>query len=1173
MFKDMNNSSALEKLLDYAKSFDNRSNVTLTAERFLLAVIDSLAGVVTVPLEERERIALEGVLQTSLPTDSLPFSATRVRLLDHITDSSGASYLDGIYLQQRSYQAKNLAQQRKLEEVTPALLLECIFKEPDGFLKTVMSQGEGENGGSSLADLLSQMEGDRKRAAGAADESPAVSPVAAPAAAPAAPAPAEQPAAEADRRVLVENLTQNVRTIRDQLGEAVFGQENAISVFTSGYFQSQMIAATDSGRTRPAGTFLFAGPPGVGKTFLVKNIVKALGMEDRFKFFNMSEYADNQAHMNLLGYDGNYKSPQEGLLTGFVKRHPRCVLLFDEIEKAHRNTIQLFLQILDEGILTDSRTQERVSFKDALIFFTTNAGKELYDAPDAYDFSGVSRKVIIRALQNEINPMTREPFFPAAICSRFASGNVVMFNHMSAASLCRIAESEIRKRAAGFEKEYGIRVEFDPRVFTSLLFAEGAAADARSLRGRAERFFDEEILELFRFLSSEEHDGSIARLESIRFDLELPEDPEIRSLYQSSDRQNLLVFADPETVGRWNAAHRNVCLIPAGDRETAAAALERDISLVLVDLFWGGRQEKKFLDIEDEDSPGRSFFRYLREKRPELPVYILQRADRKLSREEQQSFLREGVRGFITTEGPEEDVAPDLERICGEMYQQASMRKLAASNRLVTYESGQRVSEDGGAARITLFDLALTTAVDAEDTGDIMSNVSKPNVRFSDVIGAENAKEELQFFIEYLKEPRKFAESGLRPPRGVLLYGPPGTGKTMLAKAMACEAGVSFISAEGNQFLKKYVGEGKDNLHELFKVARKYSPSILFIDEFEAIGKERRGGDHAAANGEDVLTALLTEMDGFHTDIARPVFLLAATNFDVTPGSGRSLDPALLRRFDSKICVDLPNKEERIRFIRQRCQGVKAFQISDQEVENLAVRSTGMSLSDLASVMDLSLRTAIRKEDRKVTDRVLDEAFETFNGGEKKSWDASELERTARHEAGHAFLCWQSGEDPSYVTVVARGHHGGYMQHGSREGKETYTKAELLARIRTSLGGRAAEQVYYGEQEGLSTGASSDLANATKLAEGIVCRYGMDPTLGLAVIDQSGPLEGALSLKVREAVNGILAAEMENARRIIGDNRPCIDALVTRLMEENHLTGEEIGRVFTENGGARETAR
>ncbi len=1148
---DIKNSLLLGKIIDYAETFGNESRATLTAGRYLVSVISVASGITSIEIGEEDARKLFYILNKMLSSDGLKLKQA---LSVHINKSK-AFYNEKLYFQQCLSKARETARSRGLEELSPDILLECILSEANDFTKNHISESEkvemsDEGDESELMDKLDKTS-DEMIADGAEDGS---------AESDSSDQPAENP------RFVIEKLTKKVRTIRDRLSEVVFGQENAISVFTSGYFQSELISATDKKRTRPAGTFLFAGPPGVGKTFLVKSIVNMLGMQDEFKPFDMSEYADHQAYMELIGFGDNYKKPKEGLLTGFVKQNPKCVLLFDEIEKANITTIHLFLQILDEGFLTDNKTQERVSFKNALIFFTTNAGKELYNAPDAYDFSGTPRKVILKALQKDVNPFTNQPYFPAAICSRFASGNVVMFNHMSASSLCRIAETEIRKQAANFENEYGIKASIDRDVFTALLFAEGGTVDARSLCGRAERFFDDEIFELFRFLASEEHSGDISSLESINFNIELPEDKEIASLFRNSEKHNVLLFSAKDVFEQCERCCLNANMFGADDIEAVKQILSvKNVGFAVVDLLLGAKEEKRFINIEDVESSARDVFWYIRERYSDLPIYILQHGDKTLSKEEQKSYLREGVRGFITLDDDSNSFAGDVDRICEELYQQSSMRRLASSNSLVSFESGQRISDDGKTAEVILFDFELSTAVEAEDTQNIMSNVSKPNVKFDGIIGAENAKNELQFFIEYLKEPKKFVESGLKTPRGVLLYGPPGTGKTLLAKAVASEAGVTFISAEGNQFIKKYVGEGKDALHDLFSVARKYAPAILFIDEFEAIAKDRKGGDHAAANGEDVLTALLTEMDGFNTDITRPVFVLAATNFDVDPGSGKSLDQAVLRRFDSKICVDLPNKEERIRFINMKRSGSKAFEISNEEVENIALRSTGMSLADLDSILELSLRTAIRKNDKKVTDQVFDEAFETFIGGEEKVWDASQLKRIARHEAGHTFLCWHSGENPSYVTIVARGAHGGYMQHDGNEGKAIYTKDELLSKIRTSLGGRAAEIVYYGEKDGVSTGAREDLAFATRLARQIICTYGMDEKFGLAVIDNQSVKSGELSTEVREAVNKILDDEMKNAIRIIEENRALIDLLVERLLSDNHLTGDEINSVF-ENG-------
>ena len=265
------------------------------------------------------------------------------------------------------------------------------------------------------------------------------------------------------------------------------------------------------------------------------------------------------------------------------------------------------------------------------------------------------------------------------------------------------------------------------------------------------------------------------------------------------------------------------------------------------------------------------------------------------------------------------------------------MVKLAKENKLISFETAQTISKNGKNAEIKLFDFEMVVAVESEDAKNDLSSVSKPNVHFDDVIGARDAKKELTYFVEYLKNPKKYMGTGVKAPKGVILYGPPGTGKTMLAKAMACEAGVTFIAAEGNQFLKKYVGEGSEKVHELFKTARKYAPSILFIDEIDAIAKERKGGVNAGSNGEETLTAFLTEMDGFINDPSKPVFVLAATNFDVEPGKDKSLDPALMRRFDRRVYIDLPNKDDRIRFLKMKIEKNHALDISNTQIDNIAL--------------------------------------------------------------------------------------------------------------------------------------------------------------------------------------------------------------------------------------------
>jgi ATP-dependent Zn protease len=209
----------------------------------------------------------------------------------------------------------------------------------------------------------------------------------------------------------------------------------------------------------------------------------------------------------------------------------------------------------------------------------------------------------------------------------------------------------------------------------------------------------------------------------------------------------------------------------------------------------------------------------------------------------------------------------------------------------------------------------------------------------------------------------------------------------------------------------------------------------------------------------------------------------------------------------------------------------------------------------------MALRSAVKCEGGVVNDASFEEAFETFNSGEKREWSLNSLERTARHEAGHALMCWLGGERPSYLTVVARGSHGGYMQYANDESKGTYTRAELLARITTALGGRAAEMVYYGEDGGLSTGASGDIHSATSVAEQMICNYGMDKEIGISYVDRNN-VPSEYFTKIRNRVNAILGEQLEVAIKAISDNRAVIDELVSELLEKNHLKEKDLARIL-----------
>ncbi len=1131
-------SNLAQKLIDFSKTIGKKDDPLLTAERFIVAVInysDELVDSSDGDELDGARMMLEAMVDDKETASQY--------LVDYLLSDSCHSLFDNLYMRNKLQAvAKDAVKRHEQNRVDAENLVYHIMLRPSRVIADMVrevNRPEPEaKPQKTRSQILEDIKNGRKR-------------------------PQTETVESVSSRQKMAELVDEVKRIRNELSADVFGQDNAIDVFVNGYFQANIREMVDSNRFRPRATYLFAGPPGVGKTFLAEKIAQSLKLP--FMRFDMSEYVDKEANLEFCGSDKVYKNGKEGNVTGFVAKNPKCVLLFDEIEKAHLNVIYLFLQMLDAGRLRDNYTDNEVSFTDAIIILTTNAGKKLYEDSESGDFSGVSRKVIIKALEKDINPVTNTPFFPSALCSRFASGNVVMFNHIGAGSLRAIAEKEIRRNAVNLQNSTGISFDIDDRVFTALLFSEGAAADARTVRGRAESFLNDEFFELLRLVASSKSATDVKSIEKVNIKLDLSgAKQEVSSLFKYENLPSILVFAEEKTVELCRSQLADFEIIGADCYDSAVKALEdKDIGLVMVDVKCGASAESlRVLNIEDTDSEAGKFCEYLNLYKSGLPVYVVEDGSYTLSDEERTSFIRKGIRGFLSMLENSNEFAERVIGISSDIHQQACLIGLARQNKLVSYKSSQSVSTDGKVAEIKLYGLGLAVAVDSEDSENVLSAVSKPNVKFDEVIGAEDAKKELKYFVEYLKNPKKYMGTGVKAPKGILLYGPPGTGKTMLAKAMASEADVTYIATEGNQFIQKYIGEGPEKVHEMFRTARKYAPSVLFIDEIDAIAKERRGTSGGNSMAEDTLTAFLTEMDGFKNDPSKPVFVLAATNFDVTPGGEKSLDPALMRRFDRRVLIDLPKKEDRLKFLKMKIASNKALDISEGQIENIAVRSTGMSLAEIDSAIELALRSAIRNSVTKVTDELFEEAFETFNNGETKAWDISQLERVARHEAGHAFLCWLSGETPSYLTIVARGNHGGYMQHADNEGKMIYTKDELLAKIRTALGGRASEIVYYGENDGISTGASGDLVAATHTAKQLLCSYGMDDGFGLSAVETSASVYSEQVTQIREATNIILREQLELAVKDIYENKSKVDALIAELMIKNYMSGEEIDRVL-----------
>lgn len=790
----------------------------------------------------------------------------------------------------------------------------------------------------------------------------------------------------------LEHINDVIKALDTRLKDVVVGQDGAIERLEKSYFHNE------KGAVRSA--YLFAGPSGVGKTLTAKTFADAVGISCRR--FDMSGYASSAALDELTGISSFYRASKQGVLTGYVNMHPHSILIFDEIEKAGPEVIRMFLQILEEGTCFDRYYDRDISFKDCVIIMTTNAGRQLYEDSRYVNLSKLPEKLVIDALEKDINPMTKEPYFPKEIVSRLSSHTIILFDRMSADVIRQIINSDVKRQVKDTMDNCGIDISEGIDIVTDIvLYSLGAGRDARNASKLAGKLIDNELYEIM-----QDKKLNLSKLKSVS----------------------------------WTA----------------------DLS----------RMDDEIKDI----------------------------------------FLDESGADYLCK------------------------RHLA-----LKYKTDRSFSQDGTTAQIKFHSFSLEVAVEAEDRETIVADEIRPDKTWDDIYVSDEVRKELEYFISYLSNPKSYANTNIRAPRGALMYGPAGTGKTSLAKVVATESKLNFISVSGDE-LKS---QGAEMVHEVFRMARKYSPTVLFIDEIDAIGVSR-----LLTGSNAVLNALLTEMDGFKDNGETTVFVMAATNLI-------GIDSALARRFDRTFLIDLPDEKGRKWFIKRMLAKYESyFDVSDQEIKSIVSRSVNMSLSNLENFIESAVREAVRKS-MKLGDDLFDNIFEISSHGETKEHDSLEdVEHTAYHEAGHAIVELVNGHVPEFISAVARSSFGGYVK--AERLKEHPTKQSLLNRICTGMGGRAAEMEF---GYGITPSASSDLKNATKLAKIMVCEYGMyQDEMGLAVFDSE---DCGKDENVRTLINQILADELERARQIVWENTKEVTQIVEALLNspQKSLTKSQLAEI------------
>ena len=441
----------------------------------------------------------------------------------------------------------------------------------------------------------------------------------------------------------------------------------------------------------------------------------------------------------------------------------------------------------------------------------------------------------------------------------------------------------------------------------------------------------------------------------------------------------------------------------------------------------------------------------------------------------------------------------------------------------------------------------------------------KPDVKFDDVAGVDGAKEELKEVVDFLKNPEKYTKAGARVPKGVLLLGRPGTGKTLLAKAVAGESGAAFFSISGSEFVEMFVGVGASRVRDLFEKAKSSSPSIIFIDEIDAIGRKRSVGKNSGSNDEreQTLNQLLVEMDGFETDAK--VIVIAATNREDV------LDPALLRagRFDRRINVDAPDLQGRVAILKVHAKNKKLA--DDVRLEDIAKITPGFVGADLANLLNEAAILAARRSSDTIKMEDLDEAVDKIGmglGQKGKIIKPEEKRLLAYHEAGHAVMTELTpGADPVHkVTIIPRGEAGGFMMPLPEE-KLVTTSKEMLAEIKVLFGGRAAEDLVLDD---ISTGAYSDIKRATRLARAYVESVGMSKKLGPVNLENSDEEFTFTSNKSNETIREIdleirqiLNDEYRQTVETLRENRAKLDGIAELLLKKETITGDEVRKIIS----------
>jgi len=953
-----------------------------------------------------------------------------------------------------------------------------------------------------------------------------------------------------------------IRTyLKENLREKIKGQDIAIDKFVDSYIRYKVRGAEPG---KPAAVSLFAGPPGTGKTYLAETFTKLLKEEGyAYKRFDMSAYGGDGADnvTGLVGFESTWKAAAPGQLTDFVRRNPKCVLLFDEIEKAGKQVRLLFLSVLEGAVLRDRYYDSQISFEDAIIIFTTNEGKELYEDNYKANLSAMNDMVVIDAL--------KDSEFPPELLSRFAAGNVIMFNHLNFSHMMGIFNVNLADAIKKLQNANGdFQFKYDEKLLPKLyLFNKAGQVDARFVSANVKRYAEEQYIKLVEVAQSKGTDINSIKKISVAVDV----GDTVKEYFKQKEKPRILCCDNGDTLMHKKEIQKYAKVEWAKNVDELREKLDScnwnsddskdKYQAFIINLFGQDDSNKSYVDTE-----GYRCLLHIENECLDVPMLVednISDADAmKLDLISKNALRHHGVTDFVDV------CSNELREVFDRYHFVDKITELSDNNKRMSADISYEYIPKNKEMKLTYVNLHIEKATE-ELAADRSMNKrylldKKPKVSLKDIFGNKLAKDAVKRCIDNIKHPEKYTAVGAKLMKGILMYGAPGMGKTMFAKAMAYESGAEFISTVGADFMKD---NGVDKVEEIFKTARRKKPCIIFIDEFDAISKLR---GHISNYEEKVLEKFLKEMDGLETD-NDGVYVVGATNYDL-----EGLDPAITRRFSSKIYFPYPSKEERLQFILHilKKKGLEGV-ISEKKAKTLNLMMYGRmnNYAEIETFFEESIAEAVYKGIA-VSEKFLFNRIHNDTDGEARSEENIErLTAVAFHEAGHAVLQWHYGRKNEYVTIVSRGGYGGYAMADSK----LRTKKEFLEQIRISMAGRAAELLRLSgnkdqdDSEILDTGAYSDLQKATSYAYQCVARYGFGTRFTVVpswLAEEKGKYpEDVLSdeekKKIWSEVEDILKREWENTKANIRELFELVKVVAISLIYLKELDGEAIEKIIT----------